>query len=258
MKRLIPTIAALLMTTCVCFSQSNDFYGVASLGCNFSLGNFGKAELRDGSLHNWALFNDSEFGGAGIGANANFMLAKRISGIEELSAFVSLEFFFSPLNKTMRDFKERYEVENINSHDKYEQRFPVYLNIPLFAGLRYDIYTSNRNMYIFTELGLGADMHVITDHSEYYNMYKHSSEAYSYDEDFRTKFSFATTIGAGVVFLEHIQVGLHYHYLGSIRVISDLETVSYNKQGDKATNNQANRLGVVTPHLLSLRIGYIF
>ncbi len=258
MKRVVIVIAAMLFAGTVCFSQTADFYGVVSMGGSLPVGNFGKATVKDDEPQKWGLADESQYGGAGIGANVGIMGAKRISGIEELSVFLSAEFFFNPLNKALRDYKEQYEVANINSHDKYEQRFPVYFNIPVLAGCRYDIYTRNRDISIFAELGVGANMRIITDHYEYWNMYKHNSEAHSYTEDYRTKFSFAAAAGAGAVFLGHIQVGIFYHYLGTARVISDAEVIYNNPMGYEETAAPAFSRGVLSPHMLSIKVGYLF
>lgn len=257
-KKLFPIFAAMLLVQAVAFSQSADFYAVVHVGGNVPVGNFGKASVNNGLVEKWGLADDSPCGGAGIGANAGLLGAKRIAGIEELSVFVSLDFFFNPLNKTLRDHKEQYEVDNINSHDKYEQSFPVYFNIPMFAGCRYDFYTSNRNISIFSQVGIGADFRIITDHSEYWNMYKHNSAAYRYKEEYRNKVAFAAMAGAGVLFFDRIQVGLHYHYLGTSRVISDSEEIINDENGNSKTKPMANSRGRLTPHIISLTVGYVF
>jgi len=257
-KRLFTIFAAMMLAHVVAFSQSADFYGVVHLGGNVPVGNFGKATVNNGVVEKWGLADESSYGGAGIGANVGLLGAKRIGGIEELSVFVSLDFFFNPLNKSLRDYKEQYEVDNINSHDKYEQSFPVYFNIPMFAGCRYDFYTANRNISIFSQVGIGADLRIITDHSVYWNMYKQSSAAYRYKEEYRNKVAFAAMAGAGVIFFDRIQVGLYYHYLGTSRVISDSEAIINDVSGSSKTIPMANSRGQLTPHLISLTVGYVF
>lgn len=244
----------------VAFSQSADFYGVVHLGGNVPVGNFGKATVNNGVVEKWGLADESPFGGAGIGANAELLGAKRIRGIEELSVFLSANFFFSPLNKTLRNYREQHEVEYFNSHDKYEQKFPVYFNIPLYAGCRYDFYTSNRDISIYGQAGIGANLRIITDFSYNWNMYKHSSEADSYVEEYRNKVAFAAMAGAGVIFLNHIQIGLYYHYLGTSRVISN-STQVYHSPSERdifETTEKAHSRGLLTPHILSLTVGYVF
>lgn len=257
-KKLFTIFAAMTLMHVVVFSQSADFYGVVHIGGNLPVGNFSKATVNNGVVEKWGLADESSYGGAGIGTYAGLLGAKRIGGIEELSVFVSLDFFFNPLNKTLRDHKEQYEVDNINTHDKYEQSFPVYFNIPMFAGCRYDFYTSNRNISIFSQLGIGADFRIITDYSIYWNMYKQSSAAYRYMEEYRNKVAFAAMAGAGAIFFDRIQVGLQYHYLGTSRVISDSETIINEENGSSKTIPMANSRGRLTPHLISLTVGYVF
>lgn len=257
-KKIFPFFAAMMLMQVVVFSQTADFYGVVSLGGNVAVGDFGKASVDGLQLQKWGLADDSPYGGAGIGANASVFGAKRVRGIEELSIFVSADFFFSALNKTLRDYKEQYEVENLNARDKYEHSFPVYLDIPLLAGCRYDFFTNKRELFFFGQVGIGADLHIISDYTQYWNMYKHSSEAYSYKEEYRKKISFAATAGAGVVLFEHIQVGIHYHYLGAFRVISTSEEKIDTPSGSSQTNNRAYSRGLLSPHLISLRVGYYF
>lgn len=262
-KKLILFFALAISVRIASFSQTADFYGVVSLGGNVAVGNFGKATVDGLQIKEWGVYfpeadKDSPLGGAGIGANASLFGAKRVRGIEELSIFVSADFFFSALNKTLRDYKEQYEVENLNSHDKYEHTFPVFLDIPLLAGCRYDFFTNKRDLSFFGQAGIGADLHIITDYTQYWNMYKHSSEAYSYREEYRKKISFAATAGAGVVLFDHIQIGIHYHYLGSYRVISTSEEKTDAPSGMSVTDNSAHRRGLLSPHILSLRVGYVF
>ena len=257
-KKLLLIFAVAMSVQLAAFSQSADFYGVVSLGGNVAVGNFGKATVDRLQLKEWGLADDTPFGGAGIGANASLFGAKRVRGIEELSIFVSADFFFSALNKNLRDYNEQYEVENLNTHDKYEHTFPVFLDIPLFAGCRYDFYTNKRELSFFGQAGIGANLHIITDFTQYWNMYKHSSEAYSYKEEYRKKISFAATAGAGVVLFEHIQIGIHYHYLGTYRVISTSEEKIDAPSGLSITDNKAHSRGLLSPHILSLRVGYLF
>ena len=258
MKKGFVILAVAIMTSVAVFAQSNDFYGVVYVGGTLPIGDYGKVVMQDGKVSRWGLQDNSPYGGVGLGANAGFFGGKRISGIEELSAFVSMDFFFNPLNKTMRNYKELLAVENTNTYDLYEHEFPVYFNIPLLFGFRYDFYTSKRNLSFFAEASMGVNFLMITDKSQSWNMYKHTSEAYNEIERYKSKFSFALSVGGGAVLLEKIQVGLHYHYLGATRIISDSEIEYHTDAGVLEEKKTANYRGFISPHLLSLRVGYMF
>ncbi len=77
-------------------------------------------------------------------------------------------------------------------------------------------------------------------------------------EEYRNKVAFAAMAGAGAIFFDRIQVGLQYHYLGTSRVISDSETIINEENGSSKTIPMANSRGRLTPHLISLTVGYVF
>lgn len=257
MKKTIFLLLVFSLYHIATMAQSSGFYGIVNLGGNVAVGNYGDVVMRDGDLIGWGLQDKTKFGGAGTGVNLGGALAFRMPDIDELSFFVSADLFFNPLNKTMRNYRDRLDVEWTNACDKYEQRFPVYFNLPVMLGGRYEFFTPSRDISVFAEGAFGTNLRFITQHYVRWNMYGHSSERYSFEEHFKPQFSYVFNVGVGGVFFERLQVGIHYYYFGGEKVISDVHHEYHPPVGELEVEDFENSYGTIAPSMITLRVGYI-
>ena len=177
--------------------------------------------------------------GLGFGYRATYVFDV---GFGEVAPFLNADFQWNRVNKTLRENYMRADASK-----------PNYFNIPLMVGMGYR-YMLTDIIKVFGELGVGADMFIITPEGN------KNDASIGYCQ-YNVKPQLAWQVGGGAFFGSHVSASLHYYGLGQ-------HAITYNESkctgvvyaADKAIYELDPSQKVETPSFGSivLRIGFHF
>lgn len=245
-----------------------------SVGGSFPLGNFTSFSYDPNTLvTNCGIMDEDANGGAastginlGIGAlyptkteNLSFAISAdfNYNGINgEAKKYVNL--IASYLDATLRSQVESSGGTSVSSSCAVKGR-PSYFNIPIVAGLKYNV-PMNNGMVFFAEGGVGLNMRFITPITLYERMnYLDGGYYYEMNIDERYKYpmkgSLAFRLGAGIRFAEKLSLGAYYYYMGSGDVSATV-IAKDPKDSSIQPSEQSMQLGTINPMMAVVRLSY--
>lgn len=235
------------------FKNYSDSFGGFSIyvGGAFPLGNFKAGSFTDNAPTDWALlYTDGNKGYAGVGFNIGWDVLIPVSK-NGLGIFIGMDYFYNGHNKDLKDF--------ISNHDDVIDKAPKIHNIvPLISGLRYFGNISD-NFGFFVEAGCGLNIRKISkmelSYSESdYNDYYEFNETINYD----TSLTFAFKIGAGMMIVRHLSIGLDFYRLGSAQVKGKVDYNEYSSYYGSYSYSETFKTKDLNCSELVLRLGVNF
>ena len=195
----------------------------------------------------WGVVDKGNKGGAGIGAmiGAHYKIATKVKG---LGFCLSADVSFNSLAGDINDYYTDMIEDNEDSYREYSVTLPLYLNIPLLAGINYQ-WGITEGIDLYGEGALGLNIRKVTDYVEYANTGSHDQESTTtYD----MAGTFAFKLGAGVVFEKKYILSLDYYVLGASRLVGE---TTVEADGRVQGSSQTEKLGNINPSMLALKVG---
>ncbi len=146
-------------------------------------------------------------GGARTGLYLGYKLLNPMK-INGLFWTLNAGIMYNDLQKNFKDDLEDY-------WDSNDFHTPKYINVPIFAGLQYELLLSE-DFKLFGETGLGLNILKLTNFSA-------SEDSYKMTTIFKPSASLGFKIGAGVVIQDKYTISLNYMGLGSHKVNYKIE-----------------------------------
>lgn len=193
----------LVLINSINISQAQSSFQV-HLGLTFPSGDFANYdEVNDfysGALGHTRSGNAS----TGLDLGVKYQTPAKVDG---LFLVLNINLLYNLLNK---DYREDIEDDIIDDTDFANISFPKFINIPILAGLKYEIPVKEK-LAFYGEGGLGFNMLKITK-------FKYKTEYYDYSEKYSPSLKLGFTIGGGVLIQDKFSIGLNYYGLGSHKV----------------------------------------
>lgn len=224
-------------------------------GGAFPMRNLKAGELKDDVPTKWALlYENGNKGYAGIGFNVGMDVLFPISSVDGLGITLGADFLYNGYNSELKEFMDNLEDAG-DDIDEFSFKKPRIMNIPIMLGARY-LYEVNDGFGVFGEAGVGLNIRTITSleleiEDEYYGEYLKETC------DYKTAFTFAFKLGAGVMLAEHLSIGVDYYALGSSKVRAKVK-YEYDDHYDNYSGTGNFKSKALSCSELVLRIGYHF
>lgn len=236
------------------------------LGGAFPLGKFADSFIEE---NEFGLMYKTSEGGAGNGINFGFQYDYAFNGVEGLYCMVEADFFFSFLNRDLRDWKEECLIDN-ESIDDYFITLPKYINIPLMVGFGYKNGLKD-NVDIYADFALGLNIQKVTSFYEYgfdegsefhYGANSHFTDEVITEYNYYPSNSFAFKTNVGLLINNHYDISIGYWNLGSNRIKGK---INYNHTHDCVfdgetidSDHRSFRLRSITAQIIGVRMGLLF
>ncbi len=194
-----------------------------SIGGAFPVGDFAAKS----SVTNALMGTTGATGGAATGLSAGLKYQADLP-IFGLSVMGTVDMMWNKLSE-----------EVLHGTDDKGVTYPSYLNVPLMAGLNYELPLT-LFLSIYAEAGIGCNTRFIT---------KMKSDALNTTVSYDPAFSMAYQFGAGIK-IGRVVLGANYYCLGASSVKGDISS--------SVVNNKDMTFGEVNPGLVTLRMGFEF
>lgn len=187
------------------------FFVIVLAVCELTINAQTKNELQIGLAIPQSDFADDDeedaiYDGSGVAATGVYVGYKMLSPLKTDGLFWTFNAGIM-YNDLQSDFKDDLE-DYLDNADDYS--LPKYINIPLLAGLQYEIALSE-GVRLYGEGGIGINILQLTKMSQ-------SGDDYEMSMNFKPSPSLAFKIGAGIVLQEKYTIGLNYMNLGAHKV----------------------------------------
>ena len=231
--------------------------GSLFLGATMPLKEYAQFE----SFDNFALFNEGNNGGAGVGFNVGFKWYYNV-GVKGLGVMLSLDGFYNGQNPALKlAYREQQgqlgnQVLGTSFHYNATSSF---IHVPAMLGVNY-IFRASPQFAIFAEAGAGANLRFITGMESV-----RDETILTVDTKTRTLikydnvFSFAYQAGLGIEIAKVFVLSFSFYDLGN-GIVKGEEEVRVTTLNDNVTTTdvQYKTYGNVHPIMLVGRIGFSF
>ena len=206
MKKITVTLGLILMLFATVFAQEEQKktekqeYVPNKIGISFYLGgvlpSLEMNDAMDKSLvipgRNYAGKGGSAMFGASLGLKYNYIFKTKSQKSTGVGVFLSSDVLWNQFNKEMRTM-----------YDTVKCTAPMYVNVPIMAGVNYTTQFSNV-IALWVEVGAGTDLFIKT------------TEGWEGEtNDYYVSAKFAAEAGAGILLARTLSLGAHYYYLGN-------------------------------------------
>lgn len=186
LKKIFLLLLVVSITYIDSFSQSTFNINV---GPSISLSNSGPYSFNVGGEE----YISSPGIGVDIGVNYSYQWSEKGFG-----SYISFDFILNGLNNDYKDVANRFSDDFATTLIQ----FPVYINLPLSAGLFYR-YTASDNLSLYCNPGMTVNFMTMTDYEW---------EHVTLERDWASSIGFR--IGIGAIFKEKFSIGIDYLGLG--------------------------------------------
>lgn len=231
-KFLFAAAAAMLMSAGTLHAQTT-----IRLGVGLPMGSY-----KAGSFTDWGCLNkNSDKAAASLGFSLGAKYQMHLT--KGLNLMFTGDLFFNGVSDTITG-------KNKNSDSKN----PYYINVPLMAGLDYDLALGNAAT-LYVEAGAGLNVRLMSGYTGASNIVV---AAASTNITYTPAFSFAYQAGLGLKFSGRYSIGVNYYALGSADVKGKWEASASALGVGMSTGKQDFSAGKINPSILTVRLGMEF
>jgi len=197
-------------------------------------------------ISDFALASNDDNAAAAIGFGAALKWYYNV-GVKGLGVMLSVDGIYNGLNADAKEYyKNRQNFLDTFGTNAIVTR-PAYIHVPAMLGMNY-IYRINPNFGVYAEAGAGGNVRFITNYKESFIPIVGGKQ--SATVNYKTTFSFAWQVGAGIEVAKNLVIGCSFYDLGKAEV-------SYEKTGDISTTPVPNH-STIHPLMVMGRLGFCF